>query len=681
MRVSLFLAKCCLLRTWAYGILIAFVATAATSVAAPPVVLLYHKDAKVRIDTIEQMAIAEDAGLVDDLIRAQSVEFYTPVHNTYQKALSRLTGVQVLPAGMNWKAWLDSEVEARRIKVDYRPVEPSEAGESDRSNLQPLASQLGPEHFNAMAERLRSSSARVPDGDALRYMVANDHLPEVRQFLSGDWLAQTLGRKDVEINSLAYQLNGLAEPGPLREKINASLIACLQSDDTTTVANALQMIAGVQGFSTVFRVPRAEPHVRKLLENGNPEIASQARRAMTRIAPETIAEDVSYAEAFRDLYDTLGRRYPCFALKGIDWAAVGDELLPKVEEVKTDEQFGLLCLQLVARLEDSHASLMPAKAQLPQLPFGKWDPGFACLLDDRDRPVVYYVDAGSPAEQAGVAVGMAVTRVDGVPVGEVMESWSKETTRYAGFSSRRYLDYQAARMFCRQVAQGQIVEVELERPGGEVMTCSLACNLGIRYLPRLPVPIPGISDSANVSWTMLDDQIGYLYVRRIGNDLVERLDLAVGQLQQAKGLIVDVRGNSGGGFDASRAHRNFTPDDGQEPDRPRFHGPIALVFDARCISAGEGWASWFIAQKHARTFGEATAGASSRKEIYPLKNGLFRVQFSVKAYTGFLDRPIELRGLEPEIPVRQNANDLVARRDTVLEAAKKYLKEHPAPAN
>ncbi len=471
------LAECCLLRTWMYGILIAFVATAATSVAAPPVVLLYHKDAKVRIDTIEQMAIAEDAGLVDDLIRAQSVEFYTPVHNTYQ------------------------------------------------------------------------------------------------------------------------------------------------------------------------------------------------------------TEDVSYAEAFRDLYDTLGHRYPCFALKGIDWAAVGDELLPKVEEVQTDEQFGLLCLQLVARLEDSHASLMPAKAQLPQLPFGKWDPGFACLLDDRDRPVVYYVDAGSPAERAGVAVGMTVARVDGVPVGEVMESWSKETTRYAGFSSRRYLNYQAARMFCRQVAQGQIVEVELERPGGEVVTCSLACNLGIRYLPRLPVPIPGISDSANVSWTMLDDQIGYLYVRRIGNDLVERLDLAVGQLQQAKGLVVDVRGNSGGGFDASRAHRNFTPDDGQEPDRPRFHGPMALVLDARCISAGEGWASWFIAQKRARTFGEATAGASSRKEIYPLKNGLFRVQFSVKAYTGFLDRPIEGRGLEPEIPVRQNANDLVARRDTVLEAAKKYLKEHPAPTS
>jgi C-terminal processing protease CtpA/Prc len=180
---------------------------------------------------------------------------------------------------------------------------------------------------------------------------------------------------------------------------------------------------------------------------------------------------------------------------------------------------------------------------------------------------------------------------------------------------------------------------------------------------------------------MLDGEIGYLYVRRIGNDLVERLDLAVGQLQQAKGLIVDVRGNSGGGFDASRAHRNFARDDGQEPDRPRFHGPMALLFDARCISAGEGWASWFIAQRRAKAYGEATAGASSRKETYLLKNGLYRVQFSVKAYAGFLGRPIERRGLEPDVPVRQNAADLAAGRDTVLEAARKELMDQLTQGN
>ncbi len=149
-------------------------------------------------------------------------------------------------------------------------------------------------------------------------------------------------------------------------------------------------------------------------------------------------------------------------------------------------------------------------------------------------------------------------------------------------------------------------------PAAENGPLELPASLAIRYLPRLPVPIPGIRDSADVAWKMLDGRIGYLYVRRIGANLIEQLDRAVGELGSAQGLIIDVRGNSGGGFDSLRSHRNFARNDPEEPDRPRFAGPIAVLVDARCISAGEGWTSWFVANKRARLFGETTAGASSR---------------------------------------------------------------------
>ncbi len=664
----------CLLRRSLFSVLVvSTVTTAASAAAPPPVVLLYHNDHKVRIAAIQLLAAEEDSSLIDDLIRAKSVENYTPVHNAYRTHLLRLADLRSLPDGMNWKTWLAAEVEARRLEIDYLPMDPAAADESYRGELQPFASQIGPEKFDEMSQRLTSPTGKAPDGDALRYMIANDHLPEVQEFVAGVWLAKTLARKDLNINLLAYYLNGLANPGPLRDKINASVIACLQSDDVTTVANALNLIAGVEGFSTVFQVPNAEPHVRKHLESQHILIAEQAERAMKRIAPEEMAEEVTYAEAFRDLYDQLGRSYPCFQLKDIDWQAVGDELLPRAEKVETDDEFGLLCMELVARLEDSHAALQPASARLPQIPFPQWDPGFACLLDDKARPVVYYVDRGSPAEKAGVAIGMTVTKIGGVPADKVMESWMEQITRYVGYSSSRYMRYQAARMFCRQMTQGQIVNVEFEQLDGEKVTHDLPCTLGVRYLPRLPVPIPGIADAGNVSWTMLDDEIGYIYVRRIRSDLPEQLDRAAAELKEAKGIIVDVRGNSGGGFDASRAYRNFEFDDDQEPHRPRFHGPMALLLDARCISAGEGWASWFIAEDRAQTFGETTAGASARKTTYPLKNGLYGVRFPVKAYTGFLDRPIERRGLEPDVRRRQEAAALAAGRDTVLEAAREYL--------
>lgn len=109
--------------------------------------------------------------------------------------------------------------------------------------------------------------------------------------------------------------------------------------------------------------------------------------------PEAL-RDKRYEETFSNLYHALGRSYPCFALKGIDWKRVGEELLPRARDTRTDREFGLLCAELVARLEDSHAYLMTGTAQVPRLRVPQWDPGFACLIGNRDKPVVYYVDKG-----------------------------------------------------------------------------------------------------------------------------------------------------------------------------------------------------------------------------------------------------------------------------------------------
>lgn len=391
-------------------------------------------------------------------------------------------------------------------------------------------------------------------------------------------------------------------------------------------------------------------------------------------------DDVNYETAFGELYETLAMSYPCFEIKGIDWDAVGEELSPRAKQVKTDDEFGLLCIELVARLEDSHAYLMPGAIDLPKIEGPQWDAGFSCLEDDQGRPAVYYVDPCGPAEKAGVKVGMVVTKVDGNDAASVIEETMARLKKYGGFSSERYLRYFAFHFFMRQMKKDRIVEFDMLDNTGEIRTFKPASELGERYLPRLPVPINGIMDSANVSWKMLDDNIGYIYVRRIRDGLEPAMDKAVNELRDANGLIIDVRGNTGGGFEAKNSHVNFYTDDRTtQSTRPRYAGPMAVLIDNRCISAGEGWTSWFVANKRARLFGQTTAGASARKDIYLLKNGLYKVRYPVKPYTGFLDRPIERRGLEPDIEVKQNAADLARGRDTVLEAARQYLLKTISP--
>lgn len=408
-----------------------------------------------------------------------------------------------------------------------------------------------------------------------------------------------------------------------------------------------------------------------------PDISANKNNGRIVGSGTAVRTAATYEQAFVDLYRELGENYPCFGLKEIDWKAVGEEFFLWADEVENDEEFGLLCVELIARLQDSHAYLLEGSAEVPKIQLPQWDPGFACLEDDQGRPVVYYIRKDSPAEQAQIKAGMIVLALNGEDAYKVIEKTMKRRSKYIGYSSERYLRYHAYRFFVRQSDQ-RTVKIRMLDTAGGVLDLDLPCTVKAGYLPRLPVPGEGIADSGSVSWKMLGDQIGYIYVRRIRKDLIPSLDKAVAELNKARGLIIDVRGNSGGGYDARRSHLNFALDrDSEEPDRPRFKGAMALLIDSRCISAGEGWASWFIANKRAHVFGEATAGASSRKKTYTLKNGLYRVKYPIKAYKGALDRPIERLGLEPDVPVKPTSGDIAAAKDTVLQTAKEYLLKKP----
>ena len=422
----------------------------------------------------------------------------------------------------------------------------------------------------------------------------------------------------------------------------------------------------------------------EFLRAGDPTKAKMARtiyKEMTGHEPPTgeivEASPATYPATLRALHAHIGKVHPNFAMKGIEWEKVGEELLPSAAEVKTEQEFGLLVEEMVARLEDSHAVVLEGTARPPASPdLQQWDPGLACTIDDRGRPVVYVVDPGSPAHKAGVRPGMAVVSVDGIPAERAIERTMARHRKYAGYSSDRVLRYDAVRMFCKTKEKGAKVRIELEDVDGRKTSIEATADRGFRYLPRLPVPRPGINDSANVSWAKLKGGIGYIYVRRIPGGLDALLDAALKGLDDLRGLILDVRGNSGGGFDTNTAFRNF--DKSPDPARPHYAGPIAILIDERTISAGEGWASWFLAKKRARFFGSTTAGASCRKETYPLDNGLYQVVVPVKAYPGFLDRPIEPRGLEPDVEVRSNSRDLDLGKDTVAEAAAAWLATSPA---
>ena len=258
-----------------------------------------------------------------------------------------------------------------------------------------------------------------------------------------------------------------------------------------------------------------------------------------------------------------------------------------------------------------------------------------------------------------------------------MRDWMQQTRRFYGYSSERTLKYDAARAFLGQGKRGDRVTIKTLDVAGHEQTVALVADRQIRAMPRLPVPRPQITEGSDISWTTLAGRVGYISIRRIRAGIEASLDCALTELSDVNGLILDLRGNTGGGFDGKTAFLNFERDDSKTAAarRPNYKGPLALLIDERTISAGEGWASWFVATKRARLFGATSAGASCRKEIYTLSNRLFRVVVPVKPYTGYLDRPIERRGIEPDVAVGYRASDLAEGRDTVVEAAAEWLSQ------
>jgi C-terminal processing protease CtpA/Prc len=532
----------------------------------------------------------------------------------------------------------------------------------DASFFEPLrecASDKNPTVRRHVAEHL---SLFVPDGQPISHDVVA--------------LALRLARdEDNEVGRQAV-LNGLVGLVDKSEEVVRTMLIHVMTHRELQVYEAVKK-------SLVDDHDAAAKVLDELIRTGGPEQAKLARavyRTMTGRSPDgepksDPATQAAYTKALHDLHEHLRRVYPNFQSKGIDWDKVGQELLAPVAGARTEQEFGLLVEEMVARLEDSHAVVQAGTAQPPAPDLPKWDPGLACLIDDRGSMVVYSVDSGSSAEKAGVRPGMTVLSINGVKADSAIVQCMTLLKKYYGYSSDRALRYDAVRNCVRQQKRGATVSLILEDVEGKKKSIDAASLLPIRYLLRLPVPRRGIGDSAALSWAMLENQVGYIYVRRVLQGLEAGLDRAIADMPGMKGLIIDVRGNSGGGFETSTAFQNFDLASRSSVDskRPLYRGPIALLIDERTISAGEGWASWFIANKRARVFGTTTAGASSRKETYTLSNGLYKVVVPVKAYTGFLDRPIERRGLEPDVEVRCSAKDLAEARDTVVETASKWL--------
>lgn len=400
------------------------------------------------------------------------------------------------------------------------------------------------------------------------------------------------------------------------------------------------------------------------------------------------AADVQLA-SFDLAWETVNRTHFDTTFNGVNWAALRDSLRPRAAGAPRDTIRALL-QSMLNRLGQSHFSVLPEDMlQARRSGGGMATIGVTVRLVG-DAVTVTEVAPGAPADRAGVRPGWIVTAVDTVRLAPLVEQARARPGRYAeavrvalvaqallsGDPDSQVLvrfrdadDREVHHHFVRVAPTGQPVNF------GDFPTFFAEFH-GQRLDGPPSVVVLGFNN-----WMI---------------PLMRQLDSTVVAAQPVDGVVIDLRGNTGGmaamvmgvaghfterrdtlGLFRTRrqslayaANPRLTTPTG-ERIRP-YAGPVAILVDELSGSASEVFAGGMQALGRVRVFGKTTMGAVLPAQWQKLPNGDV-LYHAIADFITADGKVLEGVGVVPDQPVPLTRADLLAGRDPVLDAAIQWI--------
>ena len=194
----------------------------------------------------------------------------------------------------------------------------------------------------------------------------------------------------------------------------------------------------------------------------------------------------------------------------------------------------------------------------------------------------------------------------------------------------------------------------------------------------------------SVNSEIIDDNIAYIQIHTfISSDVVNEMFDAIAKTSSARGIIIDLRGNTGGLLPAAVSISNMFIDHGaivSIVDRNgikntidaqfspvKIKKPIVILTDGATASASEIFAGALKDYQLAVLVGEKTFGKGMIQKIYPLPNNT-GMNLTIGKYLTPNGTDINKLGIEPNYEVEYTAKDYKENNDPQLEKAKYILK-------
>lgn len=172
-----------------------------------------------------------------------------------------------------------------------------------------------------------------------------------------------------------------------------------------------------------------------------------------------------------------------------------------------------------------------------------------------------------------------------------------------------------------------------------------------------------------VSSLMLPGDVGYLYIQHFTDKTRPAVEEALGQLasRRARALVLDLRGNQGGLFDAAvqtaevflkkgtpivkiRQRGGIERTLSSEHSGATPAGPVAILVDSGTASGAELFAAALHEGLRAPLIGLRTYGKGSAQELEELPNH-YGIKYTVSLFLTPSGQPLEGEGLTPDVEV------------------------------
>jgi carboxyl-terminal processing protease len=426
----------------------------------------------------------------------------------------------------------------------------------------------------------------------------------------------------------------------------------------------------------------AAPHK----QSPTPTSTSTPVPALALVPTQTISNR-EYLQVFESVWSTIDQTFFDPDFGGLDWDTIHEKYEPLIAAAGDDAKLYQLLNQMIWELKVSHAAVGPAEEWLSAEPV-VWEAG-ETGIDIRllfNQAVITHVKAGSPAQQAGLRPGFIIQSIDATPVEQIIAS-------VEGYLGPPYNPAGRIDGLTRHL---------LSLIYGDPGTCVTLAYLDEKdelheaCVERIHRPWVGDPGGGMPTFYLefersrLEGGVGYIRFNTFYSDLIPDLVQAIAALQDAPGIIIDLRGNPGGEFDTDgQMAAQFL--DGQVTfgkirtrsetvpwiltGKNGYAGPLVILIDALSFSGSEFFSSGMQAVGRAAIIGERSPGGASEGNIKSLPNGAILVYPVAELLTPD-GKVVEGYGIIPDITVTLERSQLLAGIDAQLQAAIDYIVEN-----